>query len=317
VAARLGDVAAGWHAAREPDVAADGRSLPDGDPAKNGGTGIDDDLVLDDRMARQPLLQVAFPVSGETFRTQGYALVHAHPLTDDRSFTDDDARAVVDEEACAYVRARMDVDAGLAVGFLGDDPGGQRGAQPVQGVGDPMVDHRLDAGVAKQHFVHAACRRIAVEGGQHVGVEEGAYPRQRGGKLVDDGLRLAVGVGLSLAALPCGMAQFEADLGDERLEHCLQRMADVVVLAFPALAQVGRTQTHRKQRAAQAVDHAVDGFPRRQLATRGIQRPMHRVAPLLALCAQLGDDACKLEFRRSLYHGADCGRSMPWRRLES
>jgi hypothetical protein len=63
---------------------------------------------------------------------------------------------VVDEEAGADLRAGVDVDAGGRVGQLGDDAGDQRHAQAVELVGQAVVDHRVDAGVAQHHLVHAA-----------------------------------------------------------------------------------------------------------------------------------------------------------------
>ncbi len=47
----------------------------------------------------------------------------------------------------------------------------QRQSGPVQVVRQTMMNHRQNARVAEQHFIDTARRRIAVIGGQHVGVQ--------------------------------------------------------------------------------------------------------------------------------------------------
>ena len=53
----LRDTAARWNAAREPDIAADGRTTADGDAAKNGGASVDDNIILYDGMPYITLYQ--------------------------------------------------------------------------------------------------------------------------------------------------------------------------------------------------------------------------------------------------------------------
>src|SRR3954452_8591509 len=76
---RLGDLAVGRHAVRQPDAAADRRSAADGDAAEYRRTGIDHDVVLDDGMARPALDQGAVFAGREAARAQGDGLVEAHP----------------------------------------------------------------------------------------------------------------------------------------------------------------------------------------------------------------------------------------------
>src|SRR5690606_39786570 len=57
--ARLGDVAARRDAARQPDIAADGRALANGDAAEDGCAGVDHHVVLDDRVTRAAIVQMA------------------------------------------------------------------------------------------------------------------------------------------------------------------------------------------------------------------------------------------------------------------
>src|ERR1044072_9721747 len=125
-------------ALRQPDAAADGRAAADGDAAEDGGAGIDDDVVLDDGMTQPALDQVALVVGREAARAQGHGLIEAHPLADHRGFADDDAGAMVDEEAAADLRSRMDVDAGQRMGDLANLPRQEPGAQAMQGMRQAM-----------------------------------------------------------------------------------------------------------------------------------------------------------------------------------
>ena len=87
-------------------------ALADGDAAQNGRAGVDHHVVLDDRMARMALLQRAVGIRREALGAQRDGLVDAHALADDGGLADHHAGAVVDEEAAADLRARVDVDAG-------------------------------------------------------------------------------------------------------------------------------------------------------------------------------------------------------------
>src|SRR5690606_21440273 len=117
----LGDVAAWRDAAREPDVAADGRALADGDATEDGRPGIDHNVVLDDGVAGTALVQLAGFVGGEALGAEGYGLVDAHVVADDGRLANDHARAVVDEEAVADLCAGVDVDTGGGVGYFRAD----------------------------------------------------------------------------------------------------------------------------------------------------------------------------------------------------
>ncbi len=107
-----------------------------------------------------------------------------HPLTDARRLADHHAGAVVDEEARADAGTGVDVDAGGAVCQLGHDACQQWQALAVQLVGQAVVQHGQDAGVAQQHLIHAARCRIAMEGSQHIAVEQAADAGQGLGKLL-------------------------------------------------------------------------------------------------------------------------------------
>ena len=109
--------APGLDGMREPHVAADHAVVADaGHAAENRRPGVDDDVVPDVRMALDTLDGVAVFVQLEALCAKRDALIELHVLADGRRFADDDAGAVVDEEAAADLRAGMDVDAGALSG---------------------------------------------------------------------------------------------------------------------------------------------------------------------------------------------------------
>jgi len=65
----------------------------------------------------------AFIAIGHAERAERDALIELHVVADEARLADDDAGAMVDEEALADARARVDVDAGARVRLLGDDRG--------------------------------------------------------------------------------------------------------------------------------------------------------------------------------------------------
>src|ERR1019366_7239128 len=113
------DARARRHALRQPHVAADDRPGADhGVAAENGRA------LIDGRMALSRLLLAL----RDAERPQGHALIELHVASEDARLSDDDARAVVDEEALADLRSGADVDARAGVCMLGDDARDHRDA---------------------------------------------------------------------------------------------------------------------------------------------------------------------------------------------
>src|SRR3954453_20318603 len=117
---RLGDnLVVRRGAGGDEDVAADDRAFANhGVAAEDGGAGVDRDVVLDRRVAR--LAPQVLAVSGGE-GAQSHALVDLDVGADARGLANDDARAVVDEQAAAELGAWVDVDARRAVRGLGHD----------------------------------------------------------------------------------------------------------------------------------------------------------------------------------------------------
>ncbi len=77
------------HILCNPDIGSHHAALADGDAAQDGGVGIDDDVVLQDRVARDSLDRVAVLVQWETLGPQRYALIEFHIVADDAGGADD------------------------------------------------------------------------------------------------------------------------------------------------------------------------------------------------------------------------------------
>ena len=87
-----------------------------GRAAEDRGVGINHDAVFDRRMALLPADQIAVAVGGEAERPERHALIELDAVADLARLADHDARAVVDEEVLADLRAGMDVDPGARIG---------------------------------------------------------------------------------------------------------------------------------------------------------------------------------------------------------
>ena len=99
----------------QPYVCADDAvCADDGFSAQDGGVGIDGDAVFEGGVS---FFCGAFAFFGhvDAERAQGDALIQFDIVADGAGFTDDDACAVIDEEAVPDLGAGMDVDAGFPV----------------------------------------------------------------------------------------------------------------------------------------------------------------------------------------------------------
>ena len=152
----------------------------------------------------------------EPLRPERHRLIEPHVAADDRRLADDDAGAVINEEPLADLSAGMDVDAGRRMRVLGDDARDHRDAEIVEFMREAMADDRGEAGKAEDDLVDALGRRIALEGGPEVGVEQGAHLRQGGGEGLDDVAGPERRVDPALALPFPGQREFELDLAPER-----------------------------------------------------------------------------------------------------
>ena len=69
------------------------------------GVGVNHDAVFERRVPLAAANQIAVAVGGKAQRTKRHALIQLHVLADIGRFADHDARAVIDEEVLADLRA--------------------------------------------------------------------------------------------------------------------------------------------------------------------------------------------------------------------
>ncbi|MNH19249.1 hypothetical protein D3C79_789760 [compost metagenome] len=187
----------------------------------------------------------------------------------------------------------MDIDAGDRVGQLRTDPRQQRQAGPVQMVGQAVVDDGENTRVAQQHLIDAARRRVTVESGQHIGIEDAAQTRQGRGKVLDQAQGLGIDLGRCVFTLASDITQFKAGLGKQGGQGRVEGMADIKVFAL--FTQVDRAQAHREQGTTQLLENMPHRFARRQLTAALLAAAATiAAAPLIAGGTQLANDGLQL-----------------------
>jgi len=96
---------------------------------------------------------------------QGDALVEEDVVAEFGGFADDDAHAVVDEEAAADGGAGVDFDASEHAGELADRAGQGSPACAVQSMGEAMQKDCVEARITQHDLEYAARGRVAAEDG--------------------------------------------------------------------------------------------------------------------------------------------------------
>ncbi len=187
---------------------------------------------------------------------------------------------MVDEEALADLRARVDIDPRRRVGRFGDDPGQHRHAQAMQAMGQSVADDRRDAGIAADHFVSAARRGISLVGRADIAFEQGADAGQIMGELQGDVVGRAGdvrGAGLGDGG---GEEEFAPGLVFERRQGGAQRCGHEAV-------HVARRQTRRAEVPGEkSGGQALDDLDRRRARGKVWQGAVLIAAPV-GPCSQL------------------------------
>ena len=277
------------HVLRDPDIAADDRAAADGDAAQNGGAGIDHHVVLHDGVARPAFLQMALGIARKALGAQRDGLINAHIAADNRRLANHHARAVIDKAARANACAGVNVYARKPMGQLGGHARQQRQLQPVQNMGDAVVNQGQHAGVAEHDFIHALRRRVAVIGGQHIDIEQFAQQGQLLCKLAHRlyGAHIQPLHVFARAVLAGAVTQLDTGLRQQRLQGGVQRVGDVEILA--RLAQLRWPQTQRIEHALERLDGLLYRLARGKFTLRRIGTPL-LLTPQLTHLAQLADD---------------------------
>ena len=137
-------------------------AMAKGHIAQHLGAGADRDAVAQRGMAFDP-------VQGTT--TEGGPVIHHHVITHLSGLADDDAHAVVDEEALADLGSGVDLHAGRRPGGLRQQPGRQPGTGGPQAVREPVHPNRVQARRGQRHLDAAARRWVTRDRGVEVATD--------------------------------------------------------------------------------------------------------------------------------------------------
>lgn len=192
----LSNEAARRHRTCEPNISANYRARADGYSAEDSCARVNDYIVLNDRVARQPLCETAIIGRREAFCSQGDVLVNPDTLADYCGLANDNTGTVVDKEAGANGGARMDVYASLTVSQFGNHTRYERHTEREQTIGDTVTDSGADAWVAEQHLVNVASSGVTAPSGQYILIkgltQSRQLPRERSGKVERTHLELGI-----------------------------------------------------------------------------------------------------------------------------
>jgi hypothetical protein len=93
-------------------------------------------------------------------------------------FADDDASAVIDEEAATNGGAGMDVDVGQPAPDEGQPARAESPAPAPEAMREAMHEDGVQAGIGQQHFDARSRRRVAIENAGQVFREQRPQPRR-------------------------------------------------------------------------------------------------------------------------------------------
>src|SRR5690606_35083435 len=158
--AGLGDMGAGRYVIDQPDVAPNGATLAQCDAPKNGGTSVNNHFVFDNRVTGQTLGERAIRIRWKALGAKCHLLIDAHMVADNGGFANDHPSSVVDEEMFADGGTRVNVDAGFRMSDFTAHARQKGKLQLVKLMSDAVMDHRVQAWITQQNFVHATGGRV-------------------------------------------------------------------------------------------------------------------------------------------------------------
>ena len=159
----------GFHILGNPYVGSHYAAFSDGDATEDGGIGVDDDIIFEDRVARDSLDRIAVLIERETLGSEGYTLVEFHIVADDAGSSNHHTRTVVDGEVLADGSLRVNINTGFRMRQLSHHSRNERHSQFVQYMGDAVVGNCLDDRVAGDDFSVAHGSRVALVGSLYIG----------------------------------------------------------------------------------------------------------------------------------------------------
>ncbi len=100
-----------------------------------------------------------------TRTAEGHVLIEQHVVADFGGFADDDAHAMVNEEALADAGSGVDLNAGEGAGDVAHHAGDGVPAAAIKPMGQPVQENRVDAGVEQQDLQCVPGGRVALVDG--------------------------------------------------------------------------------------------------------------------------------------------------------
>ena len=157
----------------EPDISTDNRSGTDhGVSPQDGGSGIDNHVVLNGGMTLVATLEGTVGLLHETMGSEGHPLVDSNIVTDRCRLSNDNTGAVVDKEVLSDGCPRMNVDSGLTVRIFCHHSGENRDGPDEELMGDPVGGNGHNSRVAENDLIQVLCSRIPHIGGVYVACED-------------------------------------------------------------------------------------------------------------------------------------------------
>ena len=147
------------HGLRHHSIRTDARITADCDVAEHFRTRTDNHPITDGGVALHRLQR------GTAERD---TLVDRDVVTHNCGFTDHHTTAVVDEDAAADLRTRMDFDLRPVPGDLRQIAGEEVELPLVQRMRDAMCPQGVESRVQQHHLECAACSRIAIQDAAHI-----------------------------------------------------------------------------------------------------------------------------------------------------
>ena len=118
----------------EPDVTANDGVMTYSDTTKDGGVGIDRDVIFQDRVTRD-VFGLAIFIVFEVLRTECNTLIQDDMRANDGRFADDNTRSVVNTEIVSYLRCRVNIYSCAAMRQFRQHTRNTRHAELVQHMG--------------------------------------------------------------------------------------------------------------------------------------------------------------------------------------
>ena len=249
----------GRHRLGQEDSTIDRGALPNmGISSQNRCPRVDGHIVIERRMTLDPTAKATGLINRKTLGTQRDALIDLAIGPDVGRLSDDDSRAVVDEERLSDGGSGMDVDTRSGMGMLVEHPGNQRNPEFVKRMRDAMDRDRIDARIADHRFIGMRCGGIAVVGRLDIEAEHAAYLWQSIDEFMDDSINLIIHLLWGSPDFPTmargiGISNRPSHLGSQIARHFKQKSRHM--RPELVLGQFSRTMESREEDLLETLEY--------------------------------------------------------------